>query len=343
MAASTWSWRAMVAGVAASLVWSAAAGLRAAEDATAVAEETTLTALEAAIVAEAEATVKAFNGGAADGMVKLFAPEAELVDEDGNVFVGHDQIGGLFKAFFERFPKAQLQMEVLAARPLGDDLAIEEGVRLITADEGATAAQMRYVAVREKQGDSWPIVSYREFADDPLPSPQEMLNSLAWIVGDWVDESPEGNTSIRYRWSPDGNFLMGEYDLSVSGQAMATSSQRIGWDPVEGRLRSWTFDSDGGFSEGEWLATDDGWLVKSEAVLPDGTTGSATVTITPTDADHFTVTSSDRIVGGMEEPDFTLVVARRPPPPGDAEPETGGDTKDGKAAKDDDKDDDKDD
>lgn len=338
MAASRWSWRMVIAGVTAGAVWCGGMTLQAADDATATAgaEESTLTALEAAIVAEAEATVKAFNGGAADAMVKLFAPEAELVDEDGNVFVGHEQIGGLFRAFFERFPKAELQMEVLAARPLGDDLAIEEGVRLITADEGATAAQMRYVAVREKQGDAWPIVSYREFADDPLPSPQEMLNSLAWIVGDWVDESPEGNTTIRYRWSPDGNFLIGEYDLSVSGEAMATSSQRIGWDPVEGRLRSWTFDSDGGFSEGEWVATDDGWLVKSEAVLPDGTTGSATVTITATDADHFTVTSSDRIIGGMEEPDFTLVVARRPPPPGDEQPqaEPGAEQADGKDAKD---------
>ena len=63
------------------------------------------------------------------------------------------------------------------------------------------------------------------------------------------------------------------------------------------------------------MATDDGWLVKSEATLPDGTTGSATITIQPTDGDHFVVESSDRVIGGEEEPDFKLVVARKPPAP----------------------------
>ena len=142
-----------------------------------------------------------------------------------------------------------------------------------------------------------------------------MLASLEWLVGEWLDESPEGNTRISYQWSDDGNFLVGDYNLSVAGQPAAKSVQRIGWDPVEGRLRSWTFDSDGGFSEGEWMATDDGWLVKSEATLPDGSVGSATVMITPTDADHFTVESTDRIVAGAEEPDFKLVIARKPPAP----------------------------
>jgi hypothetical protein len=39
------------------------------------------------------------------------------------------------------------------------------------------------------------------------------------------------------------------------------------------------------------------------------------VTITPRDQDHFVVVSTDRIVGGTPEPDFKLVVARRPPAP----------------------------
>ena len=171
------------------------------------------------------------------------------------------------------------------------------------------------MAVRTKQGDRWPLASYREFSDDPLPTPTEMLASLDWIVGDWIDESPEGKTQISYRWTEDGNFLIGEYNLSVGGQPASKSVQRIGWDPVEGTLRSWTFDSDGGFSEGEWLGTDDGWVVKSEATLPDGTIGSATVTIRPSDADHFVVESTDRIVGGVEESDFKLVIARKPPQP----------------------------
>jgi len=288
---------------------------------TAVVEEvvvvaTAVTPLEKAVLGEAETTVKAFNAGDAAGLAGMFEPTGELVDEDGNVFTGREQITALFKNFFERFPGAGLEMEVASVRPLGESLAVEEGVRRITADAGAAAAQMRYVAMRTKQGDRWPIVSYREFADDPIPTPREMLAALEWLVGDWVDESSEGRTAISYRWSEDGNFLVGEYTLAAAGRPAAKSVQRIGWDPVEGVLRSWTFDADGGFSEGEWAAGDDGWIVRSEATMPDGTTGSAIVSLAVKDADHFVVESTDRIVGGAVEPDFRLVIARRPPAPG---------------------------
>jgi uncharacterized protein (TIGR02246 family) len=272
-------------------------------------------ALETALKAEAQGTVKAFNAADAAGLAAAFLDAGELVDEDGNVYAGRPQIAALFKKFFERFPQAVLELEVTGSRPIGEGLAIEEGVRRITADAGAAAAQMRYVAVRLKQGDRWPIVSYREFADDPPPTPREMLAAVDWLVGDWVDESEDGRTAISYRWSEDGNFLIGEYNLTIGGRSVGKSTQRIGWDPVEGELRSWTFDSDGGFAEGEWAVTADGWIVKSEATMPDGTTGSATVTMTMKDADHFVVESTDRIVAGVEEPDFRLVVARKPPPP----------------------------
>jgi len=272
-------------------------------------------AIEALVRAEADATVKAFNAADAAGLAATFLEAGELVDEDGNVYAGRAEITGLFKKFFERFPQAALEMEVTGARPVGEVIAVEEGVRRITADAGAAAAQMRYVAVRMKQGDRWPVVSYREFADDPLPTPREMLAAVEWLVGDWVDESDEGRTAISYRWSEDGNFIVGEYNLTIGGKSAGKSTQRIGWDPVEGELRSWTFDSDGGFAEGEWAADGAGWVVKSEATMPDGSTGSATVTITPRDQDHFVVESTDRIVGGSPEPDFKLVVARKPPAP----------------------------
>ena len=272
-------------------------------------------AIRAAIAAEAEATVNAFNGGDAAALGGMFIADGELVDENGSVTESRTEITSLFRRFFERFPKATLEMEVTDARAVGDEMVVEEGIRRITADQAAAAAQVRYVAVRLKEGARWPLASYREFSDDPQPTPTEMLASLEWIVGDWVDESPEGQTQISYGWSEDGNFLIGEYNLSVGGQAASKSVQRIGWDPVEGTLRSWTFDSDGGFSEGEWMGTDDGWVVKSEATLPDGSIGSATVTIHPSDADHFVVESTDRIVGGAQEPDFKLVIARKPPAP----------------------------
>ncbi len=271
-----------------------------------------------AVNAANAATITAFNKADAAGVAAQFAASGELVDENGGVHSGRQSIREAFAKFFERFPKAQLSMEAESVRAIDDDLAIEEGVRLVTADEGATAARVRYTVVREKDGGDWLIASYREFADDPPPSAQEMLAQLGWLVGEWVDESPEGRTTISYRWSDDGSYLLGDYNLSVGGQPTSTSQQRIGWDPVELTLRSWTFDSDGGFSEGEWTPDDAGWVVKSVATLPDGTTGSATLTLSPTDADHVTILGTDRVVAGAVEPDFKLMIARKPPRP-DAE------------------------
>ena len=50
--------------------------------------------------------------------------------------------------------------------------------------------------------------------------------------------------------------------------------------------RQWyVIDADGGFSEGSWMATDDGWLVKSEATMPDG--GTVAIETSLTDDRYF--------------------------------------------------------
>lgn len=302
------------------------ASTAAAEEAAAIAEPAPAAAvpLDAAFVAAIqsahEAVLETFNAHDPAGIAGLFTPSGELIDENGGVHAGRDAIRDAFTAFFEAFPNARLLMEVEDVRRIDDDLAIEEGVRLVLVDEGETAAQVRFVAVRTKEGDAWPIASYREFADDPAPSAREMVEQLEWIVGDWIDESPEGRTQISYRWSEDGNYLLGEFNLAVGGLQTGRSTQRIGWDPVDLTLRSWTFDSDGGFSEGVWTPDDEGWVVRSFATLPDGSTGTATLTFSMPDDDHVSISGEDRFVAGESEPDFSLTIARRQPRPKETQP-----------------------
>jgi uncharacterized protein (TIGR02246 family) len=299
----------------AALLLAAALDLPASAQEPAAAPAATLSPLEEAVVRESEITVKAFNAADAAALGGMFLETGELVDEAGNVHAGKAAITELFTGFFGKFPKASLEMVVDSARPVGDTLAVEEGQRRITTADGETA-QVRYVAVRSKQGDRWPIASYHEFTDDPIPTPRQVLEGANWIVGDWVDESPEGRTEISFRWSDDGNFLIGDYTMSAAGAGVSKSTQRIGWDAVTGQVRSWTFDDDGGFTEGRWVPTDEGWMVLSEAAMPDGTAGSATLVITVKDADHLVVRGTDRIIGDVEEPDFEMTIARKPPQPG---------------------------
>ena len=57
-------------------------------------------------------------------------------------------------------------------------------------------------------------------------------------------------------------------------------SQRIGWDPSAKRLRSWVFDSEGGFGEGVWSKSGNQWIAKMTGVTSDGKTASSTNVIT---------------------------------------------------------------
>ena len=167
--------------------------------------------------------------------------------------------------------------------------------------------------MRTKAEGGWQIASLREFTADPLPTPTERLSSLSWMVGDWVNEGSDGAVKISFKWSEDKNFLLGSYLVTLDGEVRMKSEQRIGWDPLAGKVRSWLFDSDGGFAEGAWTAVEDGWVIKSQSVNPDATTGSATLTITPVDKDHFTMKGTERIVGDAREPDFDFAIVRKPP------------------------------
>ncbi len=254
----------------------------------------------------------AFNTGNVDDVSAMFLPDGELVDEEGTVYQGEAEIKGLLTAFFEKFPKAKLATEVESIRVVGP-IAIEDGTRTISTEDGAVRSQFRYIAVWSKNDQGWQLASCRDIADDPAPTPQEYLEPLAWLEGEWVNEGADGNVAITYRWSDDKNFLLGTFQCSPAGGPSRRSEQRIGWDPAAGRIRSWLFDADGGFSEGYWTVVDDGAVIKSACVNPDGSTASATLTLVPTSPDRFTMTGTDRIVGDDREDDFEINVVRRPP------------------------------
>jgi len=154
----------------------------------------------------------------------------------------------------------------------------------------------------------------RDFPEQEAPTPGQQLQSLAWLAGEWVNEGADARVKISYRWSEDKNFLLGEFTVLKEGKATIKTSQRIAWDPLLGKPRSWLFDSDGGFSEAVWTRLEDGrWLIRSSAVLPDGTTGSANVTITPAGETRFVYAGSSRLIGENLEDDFELTIVRQPP------------------------------
>ena len=271
---------------------------------------------EEAIGQLSQRLLEAYNGGQAQAVAAAFLPGGEAVDEEGNVYQGREQLEQIFGKFFAAFPGAKMTLDAAPLRWLGPGLAVEEGMRKVVTADGTGQATTKYVMTFVKHDGQWLVASARESPAEQVPTPHERLLPLAWLVGDWVDENPESLMLISCRWSEDQNFLLVDYTATTQGRAGMKTRQRIGWDPLAKRVRSWTFDSDGGYGDAHWTAIDTGWVVKSSAVLPDGQTGSATLFLQPVDQDRFVLRGFDRIVGDGTADDFEAAIDRRPPAPG---------------------------
>lgn len=268
-----------------------------------------------AVRQRSEQLVTAFNTGKTDVVAAFFLPDGEVIDEAGGAYRGTAEIKSLLSAFFQDFAGAKLAIQTESVKVAGP-VALEEGTRTITAADGKLRSHFRYLAVWAKTEQDWMLASFRDFADDSTPTPHENLEPLAWLVGDWINEGADGDVAISYRWSEDGNYLLGEFKVQPVEGEPRTSTQRIGWDPATESIRSWLFDADGGFAESSWSLVDDGIVAKSQSTNPDGTTASATLTITRDDEEHYTIAGTDRIVAGARDPDFEITVTKRPPQAG---------------------------
>ena len=259
--------------------------------------------------------VKAFNTGSAEKVAAMFWGGAELTDDAGNVHKGATAIKDAFARFFQNFAGAKSSMTATSVWMVGPTLAIDEGQRVVTIGDNRPSAATRYTLVMIKEHGEWKIASAREVEDDDLLSPHERLKPLAWLVGDWVDEGSDAVVQMSCKWSDDRNYLLIDFNAKVQGKPALKSSQRIGWDPLTEKVKSWVFDSDGGYGEGIWAPVQDRWVIKSTAVLPDGQTGSATISLEPRDKDSYVMKGFDRIRGKTAEPDFEVTIVRKPPAP----------------------------
>jgi hypothetical protein len=231
------------------------------------------------------------------------------------VHKGSEEITAIYRKFIEQFPEASMKLDIDSLRFATGEIAIEDGTRTVTTADDGSSATNRYTMVHVKRDGRWSIASARELPDDPEPTPYERLQALSWMLGEWVDEGADASIAVSCRWAESRNFLLVDFDAKTRGESVIRSSQRIGWDPLTGRIRSWVFDSDGGYGRGDWVQVDDRWIIKSTAVLPNGLTGSATLVLQPDDPDKFLMQGFDRILGDVTEPDFEAVIVRKPPQP----------------------------
>jgi hypothetical protein len=160
------------------------------------------------------------------------------------------------------------------------------------------AAALACLAARadEKQPDNAPIVIQSEEESAKVGS-EEQLKGLEWMIGDWEDRTDESVVATSVAWAKNKRFLLCTFKVSVPGVEDLEGTQVIGWDPEAGAIRSWIFDSDGGFGEGHWTHKGNRWIVKSSMVLADGVKAAATNVYTKIDDNTYLWQSIGRQVG----------------------------------------------
>jgi uncharacterized protein (TIGR02246 family) len=259
--------------------------------------------------------VKAYNEKNAQALGALFTADAEIADEDGEVTRGRDAIIRRFSGIFKESGADKLAVATDSLRFLGTDLAIEEGAASLSTGANVPPHTNRYSVIYAREGGRWFHARIRdELPDD---DPHERLQELAWMLGDWVNESDDAVVFTSCKWSVDGNFLLRDFDVDVEGRIALKGTQRIGWDGQRKQFRTWVFDDRGGFAEGLMSRDGERWVVKVTGVRSDGQSVSVTNAITILDKDRLRWESFDRTVGGQAVPytdRFTLV--RRAPTPG---------------------------
>jgi uncharacterized protein (TIGR02246 family) len=272
---------------------------------------------EQSVRAGAIAYTKAFNAHDAKSLAALFALKAEFVDEDGNTIKGREAIEKEFTELFRQKPKTMIEIQVSSVRMLTPNIAVEEGTVRTTPAPDEPVSVSSYLAVNLKIDGKWLVGSVKDFdSSNSELTAHDHLMELAWLVGDWVDESPDATVKSSCKWADSGNFLLQQFEVQVSGSISIKGTMRIGWDPVAKQFHSWVFDSEGGFSEGLWVRDGNDYVVKSHGVTSAGAIASATGIYRNIDKDTITWQQHDRVLAGQRAEDIDeVIIKRRPPAP----------------------------
>ena len=80
----------------------------------------------------------------------------------------------------------------------------------------AEPEQNRYTVLHLKQDGKWMMASARDLPEDRA-EPSAMLKQLEWLIGDWVDESPDSLITSTYAWTDNRNYILSEFRIQIVG------------------------------------------------------------------------------------------------------------------------------
>jgi len=254
---------------------------------------------------------EAYDRGDAKTLASFYAEDVDYIDQDGVEVKGRGEMEKLFIQNFQANPGAKIAITIEEVKPLTPDVQMNRGIATVTATSGLTEST-RYAAVLAKKNDGWQICQLTETAAS-APTASSQLEALKWLIGNWENKDADQTVETKVEWAGDKNFLVRTFKLK-NEEGETDGWEIVGWDPDRQEIRSWIFDSNGGFGESSWSYHGGHWLIRASNVLPDGNRSAVENLLTKVDDDKFTWESQNRTLDGGSEPSVPKIVVHRTTP-----------------------------
>ncbi|WP_254508505.1 SgcJ/EcaC family oxidoreductase [Anatilimnocola floriformis] len=271
-------------------------------------------AAEEAKIRQAVATyVTAYNAGDAKALAALWSPEAVYTNPvTGAEAAGREAIEKQFATNFAMAKGSKLEAKTESIRFVSPGVAIEQGTAKVTAPN-QSPDETEYSAVYVKRDGQWLLDRVTEEEPFKPHSNYERLKELEWMVGNWIDQDDNGKIETQVQWAKNQNFLIRSFTISVGERINQSGMQIVGWDAANKKIRSWVFDSEGGFGEGVWSKKGNAWHVQTTGTANDGRKASSVNIITLVNNDQFTWQIVNGQIGDelLPNTDAVLVVRQK--------------------------------
>jgi uncharacterized protein (TIGR02246 family) len=257
--------------------------------------------------------VEAMNKCDSDAILAHWAEDGDYTNEAGETTHGREAIGEMCKPAVAHLKGHKASGRVVSLKFIGPDAALMEGELDYTTPEGNQEAT-RLSSAWVKSDGHWLISYAREQSNDSPTTTSRAhggLRQLEWLVGQWQGEGTKADVQSNCDWAPEKSFLTIHYTVERGASEPKLVTVRIAWDPANEIIRSWVFDSLGGFGEGTWQREGNRWIVESTGVLPDGSTGSSTDIWEFVDNNTYMWRSTDREIDEQPMPDAEVKFVRK--------------------------------
>lgn len=260
-----------------------------------------------AVLSRLKAYQESFNSNDPAKIATFWTSDAEFVyPRTGETVNGNKEIADVLLKKINEVPNTKIVFKDLKVEFPDSEHAIVTGFAQLDQNGKLSERRARKIELVKEKGE-WLIARTSEIDIANPPNLYEHLKPLEWLIGKWKDDDDNVDITFENKWDRNKNFIIQTFASTIYGNDEIDGMQMIGWDPDQEKIRSWIFDTDGGYGGGYWTKSGDNWQLELNYTLSDGREASSLNLFNLKDADHYEYSSIHREVDGIVLPNIDPV------------------------------------